>query len=81
MAYEWGEDKREANLLRHGLDFRDAWRVLEADVVATLQVNRNGELRDVTMGRVTIEGEAATFLVVSVKRKNATASLAFDEPA
>jgi uncharacterized protein len=33
MRLEWDEDKRAANLLKHGLDFWDAARVLAGEVL------------------------------------------------
>ncbi|MER3553130.1 MAG: hypothetical protein C4331_01915 [Meiothermus sp.] len=29
--FEWDEEKRLANLEKHGLDFEDAWKVFESD--------------------------------------------------
>jgi uncharacterized DUF497 family protein len=77
MKYEWDKAKREQNLADHALDFRDAWRVLEAPVVATGQVVRSGEVRGVTIAEVTVEGETAILLVVSTKRGKATRIISF----
>jgi uncharacterized DUF497 family protein len=33
MRFEWDEDKRRANLRRHGFDFRDAWEVFETPML------------------------------------------------
>lgn len=33
MNFIWDEAKRRANLIRHGLDFADAWRVFEGPMV------------------------------------------------
>lgn len=40
MSYEWDEQKREANIEKHGIDFVDADLVFEADVKVTLDVTR-----------------------------------------
>jgi uncharacterized DUF497 family protein len=29
MEFEWNDDKNEANIVKHGFDFQDAWKVLE----------------------------------------------------
>lgn len=44
-GYEWDEDKRLSNLLKHGLDFRDAWMVLESRFRMDTVSYRNGEKR------------------------------------
>ncbi len=31
VAFEWNEEKRQATLLKHGIDFRDAVEVLVSD--------------------------------------------------
>ena len=45
MLYEWDEAKREANLLKHGLDFVLAPVVHEAEFKLTLASPRGNELR------------------------------------
>jgi len=32
MRIEWDEDKRAANLQKHGIDFADVWRVFENEI-------------------------------------------------
>ena len=41
-AYEWDEAKREANLVKHGVDFMDALEVF-ADPLRVERVNRRRE--------------------------------------
>lgn len=43
--YVWHEAKRRTNLAKHGLDFIDAWRVIEARGCLTLETTRKGEAR------------------------------------
>src|SRR6218665_3198314 len=45
MIYEWDEAKRAANLRKHGLDFLDAYTVLESEYVMTPDSRRGGEAR------------------------------------
>lgn len=41
----WDEAKRKANLTKHGLDFADAWWVLESHYRLDIPIMRNGEAR------------------------------------
>jgi len=34
MRFEWDEDKNQANIRKHGLDFSDAWEVFAAPLDA-----------------------------------------------
>jgi len=45
MKYEWDEEKRSANLLKHGLDFLAADRVLASPYRLDVESKRNNELR------------------------------------
>jgi uncharacterized protein len=82
MEFEWDEDKRLANVRKHGIDFVDAIVVFEGDVV-TIEDDRfeYGEQRFATLGvlqgRVVVivhtEREAVT-RIISVRKatKNET---------
>ena len=51
MKFEWDENKRLANLQRHGFDFADAWRVFESHRVIFIDDRFDyGESRLVTIG-------------------------------
>jgi hypothetical protein len=50
--YDWDEAKRLRNLLKHGLDFGDAWRVHEAPDKMTVSVFRAGEPRRIDVAVV-----------------------------
>lgn len=41
----WDETKRQANLAKHGLDFKDAAWVLESDLRMDIDATRHGERR------------------------------------
>ena len=43
--YAWDEAKRQTNLAKHGLDFVDAWRVVEVPGRLVLEGVRRGERR------------------------------------
>ena len=36
MQFEWDEDKRRANISKHGVDFNDAWQVFEGPILTAL---------------------------------------------
>ena len=49
MLFEWDESKRNANLEKHRIDFRDARRVFEGPVFEKID-SRRGEDRIFTIG-------------------------------
>ncbi|MBM3555231.1 MAG: BrnT family toxin [Alphaproteobacteria bacterium] len=59
--YAWDEAKRRSNLDKHGLDFVDAWRVVEAPGRLVLETTRRGERR-----RQVIAAISTTLPVLSV---------------
>ncbi|ROH85613.1 BrnT family toxin [Stagnimonas aquatica] len=80
MRYEWDEAKREANLVKHGLDFVQAVWVHEADFKLTIPSPRGDEMRYVDVAEVqgqllvlslvyTLRDEAVR--VISLRRANA----------
>jgi len=36
MKFEWDENKRRTNIQKHGLDFRDAWKVFNFPMLIAL---------------------------------------------
>ena len=36
MRFEWDEAKNRENILKHGLDFADAWEIFESPMMANL---------------------------------------------
>ena len=51
MLFEWDENKRQANIEKHGIDFADAVRIFDG-FVHTIQDTRAGygEVRNVSTG-------------------------------
>lgn len=45
MKYEWDENKRLANIEKHGLDFIDARFVYENRLKLEIMINRDNEVR------------------------------------
>lgn len=51
MEFNWDEAKRVENLKKHGLDFRDDYRVFEQDVITDVDPRFDyGETRYYTIG-------------------------------
>ena len=51
MQFLWDKRKRQTNLRKHGLDFRDAPDVLEGDTITVLDDREEyGEERYITLG-------------------------------
>lgn len=50
MEYEWDENKRQGNITKHGLDFRDAIVLFDGRPVYNYRSVRRGEGRVVTVG-------------------------------
>lgn len=44
-TYVWDEEKRQKNLLKHGLDFNDTDEVLSSPYRFDIEIIRNNELR------------------------------------
>ena len=49
MLFEWDESKRQANLAKHHIDFRDAKRIFEGPVFERID-RRHGEDRTFAIG-------------------------------
>ncbi|HET6314667.1 MAG TPA: BrnT family toxin [Chloroflexia bacterium] len=51
MLYEWDEEKNRTNLLKHGLDFTDAWEIFNAPMLILLDDREDyGEDRWIGIG-------------------------------
>jgi len=51
MLFEWDESKRQANLAKHHIDFRDAKRMFDGPVFERTD-RRHGEDRTLAIGRM-----------------------------
>ncbi|MGH9498685.1 MAG: BrnT family toxin [Terriglobales bacterium] len=51
MLFEWDESKRQTNLAKHGIDFRDAMRVFDGPVFESMSCRRDEE-RTVAIGSI-----------------------------
>lgn len=53
MRFEWNEEKRRSNIIRHGIDFIDAAEVFESETHTKLDDRFDyGEVRFLTVGMV-----------------------------
>lgn len=51
MKFEWDENKRLINLLRHGIDFADVWQVFENETYTIFDERFDyGEIRYLSLG-------------------------------
>ena len=67
IEFEWDEEKREANLAKHGIDFRDAIGVFDGIILETEDRRRDyGERRFQALGKV--EGEVL-YVVYTWRRR------------
>ena len=60
--FEWGESKREANLVKHGVDFVDALEVF-ADLLRIERIDKRREYREERRQVVGRVGEQVVFVV------------------
>ena len=53
MAFEWDEEKREGNLVKHGVDFRDVTPLFDGPTVEAIDDRLNyGETRINALGEI-----------------------------
>ena len=75
MLLEWDEDKREANLAKHGMDFADAVKVLTASERMDIQVVKNDEYRTVSFAY--IDNELTVLCLVYTQRMDVYRVISF----
>jgi len=77
MKFEWDERKNQSNLIKHGFDFADAYRIFNLPMVVELDERENyGETRFVAIGlldgRVVVivytEPDAQTIRIISLRK-------------
>ena len=65
MPFDWDPDKREGNILKHGVDFLDAERV-DWSTAIEWSVDRDGETRIVAYGLI----ESRVHVIVYTMRRD-----------
>ncbi|CAC5345165.1 MULTISPECIES: BrnT family toxin [Planktothrix] len=77
MKFEWDEGKNQTNLIKHGFDFTDAYRIFNLPMVVELDERENyGEDRFVAIGlldgRVVVivytEPDDQTIRIISLRK-------------
>lgn len=69
MRFEWDEQKRRINILKHGIDFRDAWKVFNFPMLVALDARQDyGEDRWIGIGML----ETRVVVVVFTERSENT---------
>jgi uncharacterized DUF497 family protein len=68
-VYEWDEAKREANLRKHRLDFRDAYLVYDHPRKITFRLKRGAEVRFQDVALVEVAGNVLS-LVYTLRGQN-----------
>jgi len=71
----WDENKRQANLQKHGLDFADANEVLESRYRLDIEVMRDNEFRIQSISYAL--GFLAVLTVIHTQRDQATRIISF----
>jgi len=53
MDYEWDEDKRQTNIVKHGIDFVAAVKIFDGRFIETVDLRRDyGEQRLLVLGEL-----------------------------
>lgn len=75
MNYEWDEQKRIANLAKHGLDLAESWKVFEASTKVTFPATQVGpdEIRWFDIAEV----EGLLLVLVYTMRGDSVRSISF----
>ena len=73
--YVWDDDKRKANIAKHGFDFAKAGEVLDSRYRLDVVVTRGGEERTQSFSYAL--GYLAVLTVVHLERDNATRIISF----
>jgi len=69
MQFEWDEQKRQANIRKHGFDFRDARKVFNFPMLAATDARQDyGEERLIGIGML----ESRTVVVIFTERGDDT---------
>jgi len=64
VNFEWDEEKNQANIRKHGLDFCDAWQIFQPPLVIDLDLRTDyGEDRWIGIGLLGSRTVVVTFTV------------------
>ncbi len=77
MDFDWDENKRVENILKHELDFTDAWQIFDAPMLVDIDNRKDygetrfigfGFLRNLIVAIVFTEPNEATIRVISLRK-------------
>ena len=77
MNFDWDEIKREENILKHELDFTDAWQIFDAPMLVDIDNRKDygetrfigfGFLRNLIVAIVFTESNEETIRVISLRK-------------
>lgn len=88
MNFEWYEPKRRENLRKHGLDFKDAWRIFDGPFLAHEDTREEygesrwqgtGLLNDRVVVVVFTERKQDTIRLISLRKANRNETSEFEK--
>ena len=77
MNFEWDEDKRRANITKHGFDLKDSWQVFEGPMLTGLDEREDygedrwigiGLLKGIVVVIVFVERGEDTIRIISLRK-------------
>ncbi len=77
MGFEWDENKREENIVKHDLGFADAWQIFDAPMLVDIDNREDygetrffgvGFLRNIIVAIVFTEPDEETIRVISLRK-------------
>lgn len=77
MRFEWDEEKNQANIYKHGLDFADVWEIFSGPMLIALDDRQDygedrwfglGSLRARVVVVVFTEREPDTMRIISIRK-------------
>lgn len=73
MVFEWDEEKNKKNILKHGIDFKEAATVFEDPHKEIFLDNRKNykEIRKVVVGKATISDTVLILTIIITERGKA----------
>ncbi len=77
MEFEWDENKRAENIIKHDLDFADAWQILDAPMLVDIDSREDygetrffgiGFLSNIIVATVFTEPDEETIRIISLRK-------------
>ncbi len=77
MEFEWDENKRAENIIKHDLDFADAWQIFDAPMLVDIDSREDygetrffgiGFLSNIIVATVFTEPDEETIRIISLRK-------------